>query len=96
MGGCAAAVCFCPGRALFLHRNHAMHMPERRMNYEQAAARHPGCYLEVLDVAVDDTYPDHAGVPVARAPAIRVWPNRRACSRSQAACIVAYWLTEDE
>jgi hypothetical protein len=72
-------------------------MTRRGLSYEQAVAKHPGCRIELIYMAVDETYPDYQSVPTATAPAIVVWPGQTAGTRAEPLePIAVYWLRGDD
>ena len=67
----------------------------KQLTYRQALARHSGCIVELGYRKVDASYPGHEQVPVATAPAIFVWSDRRlADSGDENRCLAIYWLRD--
>ena len=65
------------------------------LTYRQALARHPGCVVELGYRKVDASFPGYEKAPVAAAPAIFVWADRRlAESGDQESCLAIYWLRD--
>lgn len=71
--------------------------PVPRLSYEQARLRHAGCYIELQYRKIDATYPDFEHAPVATAPAIFVWLDRKTAeSADESLAAAIYWLLEWE
>jgi hypothetical protein len=66
------------------------------MTYEEAVQRHPGCYIDLQYVRIDETYPDFENVPVGFVPAIFVWPDRVCASRAVETERIAFYWRRDE
>jgi hypothetical protein len=74
-------------------------MVQRRkhLTYRQALSRHSDCVVELGYRKVDTSYPDHASVPVATAPAIFVWADRQlAAGGDESRCLAIYWLRDSD
>ena len=70
-------------------------MKFRTLTLKQAEQKHPGCYLELKMRTTSDGIPEHDALPVAKMPAIFVWPDRStAAGADEARCVVIYWLDE--
>ena len=69
--------------------------PLKHLTYRQALAKHPGCIIKLGYRKIDASYPGHDTLPVATAPAIFVWPDRRAAhSGDESRCLAVYWLRD--
>lgn len=68
------------------------------MTYEDAQAKHIGCYIDLRYRRIDSSYPDHEKVPVSTAPGIFVWRDRTSALSDEdgSECIAVYWLREDD
>ena len=73
----------------------AMVEMRKQLTYRQALTRHADCIVELGYRKVDASFPGHASVPVATAPAIFVWADRQlADSRDEERCLAIYWLRD--
>jgi hypothetical protein len=67
------------------------------LTYGQIARRHPQCRLEFALLEPDASFPvDRAHVPVARAPAVLVWPSGDAERLPGASPLARYWLRDED
>jgi len=67
----------------------------KSLTLKQAAAKHPDCYLELQMRTTSDGIPEHEALPVAKMPAIFVWPDKQAAAAGdKSRCVVIYWLDE--
>ena len=68
---------------------------QKQLTYRQALARHAGCIVELEYRKVDASYPGFESAPVATAPAIFVWTDRRqADGGDESRCVAIYWLRD--
>lgn len=67
------------------------------LTYEQALAKHSGCFIDLRYRVIDTSYPNHQEAPVATAPAIFVWPEEEAAKDgNEAHCVAIYWLRDED
>ncbi len=71
-------------------------MKQKKIAYDRALIKYPGCYLEIFYHIIDDTFPDYKNVPVNKAPAVRIWPDKDAYEKGDKEKVIAvYWLIEE-
>ena len=69
-------------------------MKFRTLTFEQVAAKHPGCFLEIKMRTTSDGIMEHEALPVNEMPAIFVWPDQATAAGDESGCVVIYWLDE--
>jgi hypothetical protein len=71
-------------------------MKQHKIEYEQVLLKYPDRYIEIYLRIIDETYPDYQNVPVSRAPAVRIWPDKNTYENGDKKDVIAvYWLNEE-